>query len=353
MSAPKERIPVVVLGATGTVGQRFIQLLESHPYFVVAGVGASPRSAGKPYTVATNWKMPTEIPASTASLNVQTCEPKNFPTCRIMFSGLDSDVAGEIETDFANAGFAVFSNAKNHRMDPLVPLVVPLVNTSHLSILDTQRKAKGYPKKGFLVTNANCATTGLVVPLAALQNAFGPITKMHVTTLQAISGAGYPGVPSLDIFDNVVPYISGEEEKLEIEPGKILGHIGSSGFVSQEIQVSAVCNRVAVLDGHTECVSLSFERRPPPSVEEIEKVLNEYIAEPTLLGVPSAPKNAIIVRKEVNRPQPRLDRDANGGNSVTVGRIRKCNLFDIKFVLLSHNTILGAAGSSIMNAEVA
>ncbi|TPX58943.1 hypothetical protein PhCBS80983_g02754 [Powellomyces hirtus] len=357
MTHATEKIAVGILGATGTVGQRFIQLLEGHPYFYVAALGASPRSAGKAYSDAASrsWKQSTAIPAEVASLIVQSCEVQNFKQCRVIFSGLDSDVAGEIETAFLKAEFAVFSNAKNHRMDPIVPLVVPVVNSAHLDIIPHQRSVHGL-KKGFLVTNANCSTTGLVVALKALQDAFGPLSRVVVTTMQAISGAGYPGVPSLDILGNIVPYISGEEDKLETECAKILGATNSdaTGFTAPaELKVSASCNRVPVIDGHMESVMVEFAKRPAPSVDQITAALKSYTSDAQKLGVPSAPENPIIVKSEADRPQPRLDIMVGNGNAIAVGRIRECNIFDVKFSLLSHNTILGAAGSSIMNAEIA
>ncbi|KAJ3338965.1 hypothetical protein HDU93_008864 [Gonapodya sp. JEL0774] len=351
-----EKLRVGILGATGTVGQRFIQLLEGHPYFTVGGLGASESSAGKSYkdAVRRRWKMTTHIPADVAAMHVTPCDPKHFAGCRVIFSGLDSGVAGEIEKAFFTAGFCVFSNARNYRMEPDVPLIVPTVNPDHFDIIAHQRATRNLGS-GFIVTNANCSTTGLVVPLKALQDAFGPIDKMFVHTLQAISGAGYPGIASLDICDNVVPYISGEEEKLEIEPCKILGSLSSdkSAHVFTSTKISASCNRVNVVDGHLENVSLSFVKRPAPSIEEVARVLSEFKCEATELGVPSAPAQPIEVTFEEDRPQPRLDRERGKGNTVTVGRIRKDNILDIRFSLLSHNTILGAAGSSLMNAEIA
>lgn len=257
--------------------------------------------------------------------------------------------------EFIKNDLVVFSNSKNYRRDPITPLIVPLVNTSHFSIIPHQRRQHGL-KKGFLVTNANCSTTGLVVPLKALQDAFGGIELVTVTTLQAISGGGYPGVPSMDILDNIVPLIGGEEEKIEWETSKILGSVNSasSGFdMLSTIKVSAQCNRVAVMDGHTACVSLRFTKRPPPSIERVKAALRDYVSVPQQLDCPSAPKNAIVVMEEEDRPQPRLDRNTDGGYAVSVGRIRPDNVFDIKFVTLSHNTVIGAAGSSILNAEVA
>ncbi|KAF9362655.1 hypothetical protein BGX34_005745 [Mortierella sp. NVP85] len=345
-----------VLGATGTVGQRFILLLSQHPGFSIHALGASPRSAGKPYAKATKWKMSQPIPANVRDMIVQTCEPVNaFQECDVVFSGLDADVAGEIEMAFLKADLAVFSNAKNYRTHEDVPLIVPLANSSHFDLLPYQR-TKNQLSKGFLVTNANCSTSGLVVPLKALQDAFGPLSKIMVTTMQAVSGAGYPGVPSLDILDNIVPYIGGEEPKMEWETLKILGGLNQevNGFeLLKGTKVSATCNRVPVLDGHTECVSIEFERRPAPSVDEVIRVLENYRTEAQELGCYSAPEQAIIVTREEDRPQPRLDRENGNGYSVTVGRVRECGVLDIKLTLLVHNTILGAAGSGVLLAELA
>ena len=261
------------------------------------------------------------------------------------------------EMAFLKADIPVFSNAKNYRKEPMVPLVVPTVNLPHLNLIPHQRKHHNL-SKGFLVCNSNCAVIGIVIPFAALQQKFGPINTVSVVTLQAVSGAGYPGVPSMDILDNVVPFISGEEDKLENEAQKILGGINeaATAFTEQkELKISAACNRVPVLDGHTACVSLRFDRRPPPSAEEVKQAMRDYVPDVQKLGCPSAPSQAIIVCDEPNRPQPRLDRDAEGGYAVSVGRIREdeSGIFDIKFVAVSHNTVLGAAGSSILNAEAA
>jgi aspartate-semialdehyde dehydrogenase len=257
---------------------------------------------------------------------------------------------------FLKANFAVFSNAKNHRQDPLVPLVVPTVNLPHLDVLHHQRKHHGL-EKGILVCNSNCAVIGIVIPFAAIQAKFGPIDQVSVVTMQAVSGAGYPGVSSMDIIDNVVPFISGEEDKLEIEAQKILGQVNAdiTGFVNQEMKVSAACNRVPVLDGHTACVSLRFVQRPPPSAEAVKQALREYVSEAQQMGCPSAPRSAIVVMDQPDRPQPRLDRETDRGYAVSVGRVREdeSGIFDIKFVALSHNTVIGAAGSSILNAEAA
>jgi aspartate-semialdehyde dehydrogenase len=251
---------VGILGATGMVGQRFISLINDHPYFKIGALGASPKSAGKTYKSATgkSWKMTSPIPQEISSMIVQSCDPSNFKMCKIIFSGLDADVAGDIEMNFVKSDFVVFSNAKNHRMNPIVPLMVPLVNTHHFDVIPHQKTVFGC-KNGFLVTNANCSTTGLVVVLAALTKSFGPLSRVIVVTMQAISGSGYPGISSLDILGNVIPHISGEEEKIEIEVGKILGSFDREKleFVHHEpLKVSASCNRVPVIDGHTEVFSL-------------------------------------------------------------------------------------------------
>ncbi|KAL0950360.1 hypothetical protein HGRIS_010327 [Hohenbuehelia grisea] len=353
---------VGILGATGTVGQRFITLLASHPWFSIEALGASSRSAGKPYYKVAKWKQTTPIPHAVRDMVVQECTPQNFAKCAIIFSGLDADAAGEIEADFRAAELCVFSNAKNYRRDPHVPLVVPLVNASHLSILPQQQSLHSPPlKRGFIVTNANCSTTGVAIPLAALEKAFGPIEAAIITTMQAISGAGYPGVPSLDILDNVVPHIGGEEEKMEWEILKILGGITDSDgglrafdmHARSPLRVSAACNRVAVIDGHTECVSIRFQRRPPPSPQQVREAMAAFTPDAQALGCPSAPRHAIVVHEEPDRPQPRLDRYHQDGAGVSVGRVRQCPVLDIKFVLLANNVSIGAATSSIINAELA
>ena len=280
------------------------------------------------------------MPSAVRDLQVQECKPEFFKDCDVVFSGLDHDVAGSIEMDFLKNDIPIFSNAKNYRRDPITPLIVPLVNTSHFDVIPQQRKHHGL-ERGYIITNANCSTTGLVVPLAALIKSFGPITHVTCTTMQAISGGGYPGVPSLDILDNVVPYISGEEEKIEWETAKILGSVNETqdGFdMMQGTAVSAQCNRVAVIDGHMGCVSVRFAKQPPPSVDEIKEAFRAYTCEAEDLGCPSAPKPAIAVMEEEDRPQPRLDRDIGDGYAVSVGRIRKDTVLDIKFVVLSHNS---------------
>ncbi|EKM79795.1 hypothetical protein AGABI1DRAFT_84332 [Agaricus bisporus var. burnettii JB137-S8] len=360
----QDKINVGILGATGTVGQRFITLLSSHPWFKIHALGASSRSAGKPYHSAASWKQTTPIPSSVRELIVHPCDPTepHFRECTIIFSGLDAEVAGDIEAAFRTAEFAVFSNAKNYRRDPLVPLIVPLVNNPHLAMIPQQQALHNPPlKKGFIVTNANCSTTGYIIPIAALEKSFGPIEAIMVTTLQAISGAGYPGVPSLDIFDNVIPYISGEEEKIEWETLKILGGITENDdglkvfdmHASHPLRVSASCNRVPVIDGHTECVSVRFARRPPPSPQQVREALAAYTPDAQALGCPSVPRHAITVHEEPDRPQPRLDRYYQEGAGVSVGRVRQCQVLDIKFVVLANNVSIGAATSSIINAELA
>ncbi|KAF8524544.1 hypothetical protein BU17DRAFT_42652 [Hysterangium stoloniferum] len=360
-------INVGILGATGTVGQRFILLLGSHPYFRIHTLGASARSAGRSYLSATAWKQTQPVPASARDLIVQQCLPEHFKDVEIVFSGLDADVAGDIELAFRAANIPVFSNAKNHRRDPTVPLIVPLVNTSHFSILPYQRSLLNpKPSRSFIVTNANCVATACAVPLAALERAFGPLDTVVITTLQAISGAGYPGVPSMDIFDNVVPYIGGDEEgKLEWELTKILGRIADENgasmqgdgdarsFIPAQLRVSAACNRVPVLEGHTACISARFKQQPPPSIDAILDALRGFTCEAQILGCPSAPKSALIVHDEQDRPQPRLDRDVQRGAGVSVGRIRPCKVLDVKFVVMANNVAIGAATSSIINAEVA
>ncbi|RDW63826.1 putative aspartate-semialdehyde dehydrogenase [Coleophoma crateriformis] len=346
-----------VLGCTGSVGQRFILLLAQHPHFVLHAVGASSRSAGKKYKDAVKWKQAFPMGKDVEDLIVKECKASEFADCDIVFSGLDADVAGDIEMEFVKAELAVFSNAKNYRRDPLVPLVVPTVNLPHFDVIPYQRKQYGL-KKGFLVCNSNCAVIGIVIPFAAIQKAFGIVDQVSVVTMQAVSGAGYPGVSSMDILDNVVPFISGEEDKLETEAQKILGQVNSevTGFENQsELKVSAACNRVPVLDGHTACVSLRFKSRQKPSAEEVKKAMREYVSEAQLLGCPSAPEPAILVMEEPDRPQPRLDRNTQNGYTVSVGRVREdeSGIFDLKFVALSHNTVIGAAGSSILNAEAA
>lgn len=339
---PQKKIPVGILGATGSVGQKFIQLLANHPWFEIAALGASERSAGKPYRDAVNWLMPEPIPKHIAEMRVGMCVP-GMP-CSLVFSGLDSSVAGEVEMAFAEAGYAVISNAKNHRMDPSVPLLVPEVNPDHLALVKKQKFGKG-----MIVTDPNCSVIGLVMALKPLVDAFG-VEAVNVVTMQAISGAGYPGVASLDIIDNVIPFIQGEEDKLETEPLKILGKLQGDAVTPASLMISAQCNRVAVSDGHLACVSVKL--KSGASVEDILHAWNTFSSMPQALQLPMAPARPLHYLDHQAHPQPKLHRHLDKGMSVAIGRLRKCALLDYKFALLSHNTVRGAAGAAILNAEL-
>jgi len=339
----REPLPVAVLGATGTVGQRFIQLLEEHPWFYVSEVMASDQSAGKPYAeaVGARWKLTTRIPESVARLKVRG--PGDALKSPILFSALDASVAGELEERYARAGHFVSSNSRNHRLDPLVPLVIPEVNRDHIDLLDRQKFGGGG-----ILTNPNCSAIVLVMALAPLHREFG-VESLIVTTFQATSGAGYPGVPSLDILGNVIPYIPGEEPKMEAETNKILGRLGTKGIVHAGIAVSASCHRVPVLDGHLMAISVKLGRKA--SLKRILAALRGF-RPLQRMTLPSAPDEPIQIRDEEDRPQPRLDVDRALGMGITVGRIRSCPVLDWKFEALGHNTIRGAAGAAILNAEL-
>jgi aspartate-semialdehyde dehydrogenase len=339
------KTPVGVLGATGAVGQKFVTLLEHHPWFELTEIAASDRSAGKGYKDAAVWRQYKPIPESLKNRIVKPCEPAL--DCRVVFSGLDSSVAGEIEENFARAGYIVLSNSKNHRMDEDVPLLVPEVNADHLAIIKAQRERRAW--SGAIVTNPNCSTIGLVMALAPLHRAFG-VKRVIVTTMQALSGAGYPGHSAIDMLGNVIPFIGGEEEKVETEPLKIMGALEGDRIRFAECRISAHTNRVFVEDGHMECVSAELERKASPG--EVARVLADFSSLPQELKLPSAPEHPVIVSETDDRPQPRFDRDAGRGMSAVVGRIRECAVFDIRFVVLSHNTIRGAAGAAILNAEL-
>ena len=341
-------IRVGVLGATGAVGQRFIQLLDRHPWFELTAVAASERSVGLPYHQACSWRVSEECPEAARELIVQPCAPGL--DCDLLFSAVPSSIAHEAEERFAAAGYGVLSNASAHRMDGDVPLLIPEVNPDHLALVPIQRSRRGWDR-GFIVTDPNCSTVGLTLALKPLYDAFG-IERVVVTTMQAISGAGYPGVPALDMLDNVLPYIPGEEEKLVSEPLKLLGRLSPSerAVVPASFVVSPTCNRVATRDGHLEVVSVEFERKP--SIGEVVAALDEFQSVPFKLGCPSAVEHPIVVRREPDRPQPVLDRGVGHGMTVTVGRVRRCEVFDSKFTVLSHNTIRGAASGSILNAEL-
>jgi aspartate-semialdehyde dehydrogenase len=336
------QIEVGVLGATGVVGQQFVARLARHPWFRPTWLAASERSEGKAYAAVAPWRLATPIPEESASQTVEACIAGRGP--RVVFSALDASVAGDIERDFAAAGHFVVSNARNYRMDPLVPLLIPEVNADHLRLVAEQQKSNGWT--GAIVTNPNCSTVVLAMALAPLR-AFD-LTTVFVSTMQAVSGAGYPGVASLDILGNVVPFIGGEEEKIERETLKILGTDG--GRTPHPAVVSAHTNRVAVLDGHIMTVSATLSARP--SVDDVVAALRGFRGRPQDLNLPSAPKPPIVVTTEANRPQPRLDADRGDGMAITVGRVRPCSITHTKFVALGHNTVRGAAGAAILNAEL-
>jgi aspartate-semialdehyde dehydrogenase len=341
-----KKLRVGVLGATGLVGQRLVSLLAAHPWFELTEVAASERSSGKTYAEAVRWHLDAPIPATARNLLVRSLAPTL--ECDFVFSALDSSVAGDAEEDFARAGYPVVSNSRNHRMDPDVPLLIPEVNAAHVEAIPLQQKNRGYDT-GFIVTNPNCSTAGLVLVLKPLAEAFG-LEKIFVVTLQAMSGAGYPGVASLDIQGNVVPFISGEEEKMESEPQKLFGKWNGVRFVDAGLGISAHCNRVPVLDGHLECVSLSLKKIA--SLQEVREALREFEVSSELASLPSALRNPIVVLEEQDRPQPRRDVNAGAGMAAVVGRVRECSLLDIKLTLLSHNLVRGAAGAALLNAEL-
>jgi aspartate-semialdehyde dehydrogenase len=343
------QLRVGILGATGVVGQRFVQLLEDHPQFVVTALAASDRSQGKRYGEACPWRLSGEPPAAVRGLVVGAPEPPL--DCDIVFSSLPSDLAGPIETGFARAGYAVLSNSAAHRMDDRVPLLIPEVNPDHITVLDACRGAWGGGEGGggFIVTNPNCSAIMVALALAPLAARFG-VEAVIVTTLQALSGAGYPGMASLDITDNVVPFIAQEEEKIEQETRKILGRLGDGRVQPAAFALSAQCHRVNVTDGHLAAVRVKLSRPAQPA--ELRAAFAEFTALPQQLRLPTAPARPILVRDEPDRPQPRLDRDAGRGMSVTVGRIAPDAVLGHRFVALSHNTIRGAAGAAILNAEL-
>ncbi len=342
----ESRVPVAVLGATGTVGQRFVRLLQDHPWFHLAVVAASERSAGQRYGDAVDWQQGVPLPESVAEMRIQRCEP--MTGIPLALSALDASAAGPIETAFARAGILVVSNARSHRMDRDVPLLVPEVNPGHLRLLEEQE----VPDGAGIITNPNCSTIGVAMVLGPLHRAFG-VERVHVVTLQALSGAGMPGVPAMAIQDNVLPFIEGEEEKLESEPRKILGRLGRAGggIEEAELAISAQCTRVPVSDGHMAMVSIQLGERV--GVEEVRAVLSDFRGLPQELGLPTAPRRPIHLFDEPTAPQPRLHRDREQGMAVTVGRIRPCPLTDVRMAILSHNTVRGAAGGALLCAELA
>jgi aspartate-semialdehyde dehydrogenase len=341
------KIDVGILGATGVVGQHFVSLLADHPWFRVTWLAASERSAGKRYGELA-WRLPAELPAATARLEVSPLDAvEKAPS--LLFSALDASVAGEAETAFAVSGRLVVSNARNHRMDPLVPLLIPEVNPDHLALLDDQRKARGLKGTGGIVTNPNCSAVNIAMVLAGLRQ-FQP-TRVIITTLQALSGAGYPGVASLDALGNVIPYIGGgEEEKIETETRKLLGTYESGAVRNAPFVVSATTTRVPVTDGHTAVISVELAAKP--SIEEVSAALAAFTSEPQERGLPLAPKPPIIVHAAENRPQPRLDVHHGRGMTVHVGRVRPCPILGYKLVALGHNVVRGAAGAAVLNAEL-
>jgi aspartate-semialdehyde dehydrogenase len=338
------RIEVGILGATGMVGQHFIKFLQGHPWFDLKWLGASDRSAGKKYRDAMNWNLGGGTPDSVANQTVQECKPGNAP--KLLFSAMDAAIATEIERAFAAAGHVVVSNSKNHRMEADVPLLVPEINPEHLKLVPGQQRARGW--KGQIVTNPNCSTIVLTMGLAPLKQ-FG-ITTIVATTMQAISGAGYPGVPSMDIMGNVIPFIGGEEEKMEQETQKIMGEFRGGLIEPLPARMSAHCNRVAVVDGHTVTVSVEFSSKPSPA--DVRRAFDAFTALPQQRQLPSAPPRPVIYMEEANRPQPRKDAERERGMAAFVGRLRACPVLDYKFVAMGHNTIRGAAGAAVLNAEL-
>ncbi len=335
------KIPVAILGATGSVGQKFIELLNNHPWFEIAELAASERSAGKKFKDSANWIMATELNNKYANMIIKKTNTEL--NSKLVFSAMDAAVAGPIEENLARNGYFVVSNARNHRFDKDVPLLIPEVNYEHLDVL----KYQNY--NGAIITNPNCSTIGLTIALKPLFDKFG-LKDVNVVTMQALSGGGYPGVSSMDILDNVVPFIGGEEAKLESEPAKILGTLFEKDFVDAKINISAQCNRVGVIDGHLETVQVNLEKSP--SIEEIIAAFVNFKSKPQELDLPSAPKQPIHYFYEDRFPQPRLHRNIENGMAVSIGRLRKDKLFDYKFIVLSHNTARGAAGGTILCAEL-
>ena len=341
----QQKIPVGILGATGVVGQRFIQMLEAHPWFEVAWLAASDRSAGQTFGDAVRWRLKTPIPDRVRKMTVSNAAPDGAP--RVIFAALDAGIARELEPQFAAAGCAVVSNSSAFRMQQNVPLVIPEVNADHLALIEHQgwRKDSG----GYIVTNPNCSAIGLVVALAPLHQRFG-IESLFVATMQAVSGAGYPGVASLDILGNVIPYIPKEEEKMEEETRKLLGRLDGDHVEDAGFSMTAHCNRVPVEDGHTESVSVKLKQKA--SAEQIIAAFNQFRSTPQQLKLPLAPAQPIVYDSAPDHPQPRFDVDRGNGMTVSVGRLRSCGVLDYKFTVLSHNTIRGAAGAALLNAEL-
>ncbi|MGA8027253.1 MAG: aspartate-semialdehyde dehydrogenase [Bryobacteraceae bacterium] len=341
---PMRPIEVGVLGGTGMVGQHFIRFLQGHPWFSLTWIGASDRSAGKKLKDATAWRLDGEMPTSAAEITVSDSQPGHAP--RLVFSAMDASVATEIELAFAKAGHIVVSNSRNHRMEPDIPLLVPEINPGHLSLIRFQQKNRGW--KGMIVTNPNCSTVVLAMSLAPLLQ-FG-IERVLAATMQAVSGAGYPGVASMDILANVIPFIGGEEEKMEQETQKILGDVSNGQAAPLKTRVSAHCHRVAVTDGHTVAASVGFSAKP--KIEDVLKALETFRGVPQERNLPSAPPQPLIYMPQQDRPQPRRDAGRERGMTVSIGRLRECSVLDLKFVACGHNAIRGAAGAAVLNAEL-
>jgi aspartate-semialdehyde dehydrogenase len=345
---PVRPLRAAILGATGAVGQRFVELLVRHPWFEIRCLAASERSSGRSYGEACSWRLPTPLPEHVAREKVVDVEPRDG--IDVAFSALVAEAAKDVEPAWARAGVPVFSNARSYRMEADVPLLIPEVNPDHLELVSLQSGRRGFPESGFLVTNANCSTTFLAMALAPLEREFG-VEKVSVVTLQAISGAGYPGLPSMDILGNVIPFISGEEAKLETETKKILGRLTRGSVTPAPMAVSAQVNRVPVFDGHTEAVSFALARAA--TIEEIRDALASFRGEPQDRSLPSAPERPIVVLSGEDRPQPALDVNVERGMATVVGRLRPCPVLGYRMTILGHNTIRGAAGGSILNAELA
>ncbi len=340
-----KKVDVGILGATGMVGQRLISMLEGHPWFRATWLGASERSSGKKYGEACSWQLAELMPERAADLAVEDCKPGSAP--QLIFSSLDSKVAGGVEEEFAKAGHVVVSNSGNHRLGADVPLVIPEVNPDHLKLISVQREKRGW--KGAIVTNPNCTAIFLTMSLAPLEKTFG-LKKVLMTSMQAVSGAGYPGVPTLDILGNVIPYIGREEEKVEAETRKLLGRLTDGRVTPGDWAVSATCNRVPVENGHTESISVALGKAA--KIEDLQAAWRDYRSVPQERDLPSAPKRPIIVRTEANRPQPKFDIYAESGMATVVGRLRTCSVLEFKYMALGHNTIRGAAGAALLNAEL-
>lgn len=338
----RPKLPVGILGATGSVGQRLVQLLDKHPWLELTCVAASDKSKGKTYKEAVNWNLPTRIPEAAAKLVLQECVPNL--ECRLVFSALTSDIAGEIEEEFAKKGYVVISMAKNHRMQSDVPLLVPEINPDHIELVKKQK----YSKEGIIITKPNCAVIGLALALRPLALEFG-IEAVNVVTMQSISGAGYPGVPSLDLLDNIIPYIEDEEEKIETETQKVLGTYRENGVEPYPITISSSCNRVPVTEGHLEVVSIKLKEKA--TQEQVIRAWREFYPPVQDLKLPTSPINILLYFDQVDLPQPKKQRDLEKGMAVSIGRLRPCPILDYKFVVLSHNTIRGAAGGAILIAE--